>query len=151
MSYNRPFINPSSIPAKAKTLDTYSAEAVAAGSFYGAAVEVPRGAENIRFVVEGTLFDRGSGDETYTFKIQGRQHPDHSWVDIPGLTFTTISATSGFEQLPTAANAPGVTVPRYVRVVLTTVGTTPIATATIRMLYSMRNGPHKVVDHGIVS
>jgi hypothetical protein len=135
---------------KSKVLDTYSAEAVAAGSFYGPAVEVPRGATDIRFQVDGTLFDRTTGDETYTFKIQHRASPSHSWVDVPSAAFTTISATTGYEQVPTAANAPGVSVARWVRAVLTTVGTSPIATAVVRMLYRLPAGAGLQYESGEV-
>lgn len=125
---------------RAKLLDEYAAEAVAAGSYYGASVEVPRGAEDLRFYVEGTLFDRTQGDETYTFAIQGRNSSSESFVDIPSLVFTTISATTGAEVLPTAATAEGISVPRFIRVRLTTVGSTPIATAKIWMWYTLNTG-----------
>ena len=144
--------NPSNMPVKSKVIDTYAAEAVAAGTFTGASVEVPRGAQNIRFAVEGTLFDATTGDEDYQVFIQGRNDPSHGWVDVPGLTFTLREGvTSGDEIRPTASDAPGVIVPRYVRAKLVTLGTTPICTATVRMLYSLPRGPSKTVDHGIVS
>ena len=129
-------------------LDEYAAEAVAAGSFYGASVEIPRGAENIRFKLDGTLFDRGTADETYTFAIQGRNHSDEAWADLPSLVFTTISATTGAELLPTAATAPGIYVPRFVRVRLTSVGTTPIATAKIWAYFHLRGGAGKQYQSG---
>lgn len=123
---------------KSRLVDSYAAEAVAAGSFYGAAVEVPRGAEDIRFVLEPGTYDRSTGDETYNFYIQGRAKPTDDWVLIPGLSFTQVaSATPAGEILPTAANAPGVVIPRWVRAMLTSAGTTPIATCKIKMLYRM--------------
>jgi hypothetical protein len=142
--------NPSAKALKTKTIDSWAAEAIAAGTVYGSAVEVPRGACNISFSSELTLLDRSTADETYTVKVQHRNDPSHSWVDVPGLTFTTVSATTGYEQLPTAANAPGVRLKKYVRGAMTTVGTTPIATGTLRMAYTNR-GPGKVADHGIRS
>lgn len=144
-------INPAQSILKSKLLDTYSAEAVAAGTFDGDAVFVPRGAQNIRFYLDGILFDRTTGDETYTFKIQGRMRSSDSWVDIPSCGFTTISATNGSEIVPSASNAPGVILPRFIRVRLTSVGTTPIATAKIWMLYDMPRGAGRQVSHGAVS
>jgi hypothetical protein len=143
--------NPAQMPVKTKTIDSWAAEAIAAGTVYGSAVEVPRGAQNINFSQELTLLDRGTGDETYTVKVQGRNDPSHSWVDIPGLAFTTVSATSGYQQLPTQANALAMTLPRFVRGAMTTVGTTPIATGTLRMRYTAPRGPGLVADHGAQS
>ena len=139
--------NPSTA-LKSKTLDTYAAEAVAAGTFTGSAIEVPRGAQDISFQLDGTLFDRGTGNETYTFKVQGRDNSAHGWVDLPGCAFTTIEDTTGQQQLPTAANAPGLTVPKYIRVHLTSVGTTPIATAVIRMRYNLPRGAGNRANNG---
>lgn len=135
-------LNPSPT-AKSMLLDEYSAEAVAAGSFYGSAMEVPRGAQNIKFSVEATTLDRTTGDETYTFKIQTRAGPNHEWSDLDGATFSTISATSGSEQKPADSDAPGVVPQRFVRAVLTTAGTTPIATAKVWMHYDLPYGAGK--------
>ena len=147
--------NPANMARKTKTIDSWSAEAVAAGTHTGSAVEVPRGAQNISFTQEFTVLDVGTGDEDYTLTVEGRDDPNHSWVPIPGLAFTmvdgTAGATSAYQQLPTAANAPGVRVPRYVRGSLLTVGTTAIVTGTLRMHYSAPRGPGKVVDHAAVS
>jgi hypothetical protein len=129
------FPNPSTV-RKSKTIDTYAAEAVAAGTFTGAVHEVPRGAYAIQFRLEGTLFDATTGDEDYQFFIQGSDAPDGVFVDLPGLAFTLREGlTAGDEIVPTAANAPGVYVPRFVRAKLVTLGTTPIATATVKMTY----------------
>lgn len=125
---------------KSQLLDSYAAEAVAAGSFYGDAVELPRGAQRVRFKLDGILFDRTTADETYTFKIQGRMKSSEEWVDIPSCGFTTISAVSGAEIVPAASVAEGVEIPRFVRVVLTSVGTTPIATAKVYAIYNLGGG-----------
>ena len=144
--------NPANMARKSKVIDSWAAEAMAAGTFNGESVEVPRGAQNISFSQELTLLDVGTGDEDYQLFVEGRDDPSHSWVRIPGLAFTlvdgTAGATSAYEQLPTAANAPGVRVPRYVRGSMVTVGTTPITTGTLRMQYSAPRGPGKVVDNG---
>lgn len=132
-------INPA-LPVKSKLIDEYDAEAVAAGSFNGPAVELPRGIQNAKFSVEATVLDRTTGDETYTFKIQGRNSPSEEWVDIDGLSFTTISATSGSEEKPADSDAPGVTLRRWVRAVLTTAGTTPIATAKVWCHFQVPHG-----------
>ncbi len=134
MAANMAATNPS-VVRKTKLLDTYAAEAVEAGVFTGSSIELPRGAENVKFSLDGTLFDRGTANETYTFKIQGRNSSSEGWQDIAGAAFTTVSATTASEQVPTAANAPGVVIPRFVRVHLTTVGTSPIATCKIYALY----------------
>lgn len=143
--------NPSSV-TKSKVIDTYAAEAVAAGSFYGDEVEVPRGAFNFKFSLTGTLFDATTGDEDYQFFIQGRDGPNGNWFDIPGLAFTLREGvTSGDETVPSAANAPGVVLPRYIRAKLVTVGTTPIATATVTMHYeSSGRGGGKDASPGYV-
>ena len=95
------FPNPATV-RKSKTIDTYSAEAVAAGSFYGAVHEVPRGAYNIQFRLEGTLFDATTGDEDYQFFIQGSDDKNGNFVDLPGLAFTLREGvTSGDEVVPT--------------------------------------------------
>lgn len=144
-------INPAQGVSKRKLLDTYAAEAVAAGTFDGASVQVPRGAQNIRFRVDGILFDRTTGDETYTFKIQGRMASDENWVDVPSCGFAAIAATTGSEIVPSAANAPGVIVPRFIRSRLTSAGTTPIATAKIWMTYDLPSGAGPQVSHGAIS
>jgi hypothetical protein len=144
--------NPSQMRVKRKTIDTYAAEAVAAGDFNGPSVEVPRGAQNICFKVEGITADRTTGNETYDIDIQGRQSPDGAWVDIPGLSFTQIATASpAGEQLPTAANAGNLAIPRYVRAQMTSAGTTPILTCGVYMEYMAPRGPGKVVDHGALS
>jgi hypothetical protein len=144
-------INPAQMVNKDRLLDTYAAEAVAAGTFDGAAIQVPRGAQNIRFRLEGTLFDRTTGNETYDFKVQGRMRSSQEWADIPSCAFTQVAATTAHEIVPSATNAPGVIVPRWVRVRLTSAGTTPIATAKIWMLYDLPRGAGRQVSHGAVS
>lgn len=145
MTFQR--VNPSVI-TKRKVIDTYAAEAVAAGDFNGASHELPRGAQNIRFSIEDTLFDATTGDEDYQFRLQTRDASSDSWRDVPGMEGTLREGvTSGDEVLPTAANAPGVVTGRYVRAQLTTVGTTPIATATLAVLYDLPAGPG--LDAGI--
>ena len=148
--------NPANMARKSKVIANLAAEALTVGMEYGAAVEVPRGAQNISFSLEMSVLDETSGDEDYTFGIQGRDSPDHAWVPIPGLLFTQVVGDIGvdetaYEQLPTAANAPGVRVPRFVRWSSLAAGTTPVATGFIRMLYSAPRGPGIVVDHGVVS
>lgn len=133
--YNGGLPNPS-VVRKRRVVDTYSAEAVAAGTFTGSAVEVPRGARNIKFHLESPAFDRTTGDETYDFKIQTSHDGGTTWHDVAGLAFTQIATASpSAEQIPTAANAPGVVLGRHVRAHLTSAGTTPIATVTIAMIY----------------
>lgn len=133
-------VNPS-VAKKQKTLVEYAAAAQAAGTFAGASVEVPRGASNIKFSLDGELFDRTTGDETYTYKIQTRAKSSDGWQDVAGAAFTTIAAVSGSQQVPSPANAPGVVIQRYIRTHLTTVGNTPINTSKIVMLYDLDVGP----------
>lgn len=131
--------SPSTIE-KFKEIDAYAAEAVAAGTFYGASHEVPRGAEDIRFKLDATVLDETSGDEDYTFGIQGRDHSGESWAPLPGFQFAQITGSigvdeTGYEIVPSASNAPGGAVTRFVRATLLTAGTSPIATAKIWMLW----------------
>ncbi len=126
---------------KSKVIDTWAAEALAAGTHYGPSVEVPRGAEDISFSSEMTVLDETTGDEDYTFFVQHRNSSQHSWVTIPGATFTQVVGDVGVdetqsEQKPTAANAPGLTVKRFVRSGVLTAGTTPVVTGNIRMDYN---------------
>ena len=121
---------------KRRVVDTYAAEAVTAGTFTGSAIEVPRGARRISFGVEGVTADRTTGDETYDLKIQTSFDGGTTWVDVNGLAFTQIAtATPTVTNVPSAANAPGVTLGRKVRAHLTSAGTTPILTAVIAMYY----------------
>ncbi len=133
--------NPS-VVHKRKVIDTYAAEAVAAGDHNGASHEMPRGATNIRMSIEDTLFDATTGAEDYQFRLQTRAGSGDSWRDVPGMEGTLREGvTSGDEVVPSAANAPGVAIDRFVRAQLTTIGNTPIATATIALLYDVGEGP----------
>lgn len=134
--------NPSAIRKSALLFQ----DVVATASRNSTPVEVPRGAENIQFVLEGVLFDRTTANETYDYKIQHAPTSDGSFVDVPGCTFTQIAAVSGGQQLPTSANAPGLVLQRFVRVVATYAGTTPIATANVRMVYINNLGPGRQHD-----
>ncbi len=138
---------------KSKVVKNYAAEALAAGTHYGESVEVPRGAEDINFTSEMTVLDETSGDEDYTFGVQHRNSSDHAWVDIPGCAFTQVTGDIGVdetqsEQKPTAANAPGLNVKRFVRGKVLTAGTSPIATGNIRMGYTIPKGPGKQYQSG---
>jgi len=127
--------NPANVQ-KRRVVDTYAAEAVAAGTFTGAAVEVPKGARRISFGIENVTADRGTGDETYDVKIQTSFDGGDNWVDVGGLAFAQIATASpSVTNIPSAANAPGVTIGDHVRAHLTSAGTTPILTATIAMYY----------------
>ena len=112
----------------------------------------PRSVREYTCVIGVESLDETTGDETYDIAIQGRQSPDGAWVTIPGLSFTQIATASpAGEQLPTAANAGNLAIPRFVRAQMVSAGTTPILTATIVMEYSAPRGPGPVVDHGAVS
>lgn len=144
------------VAAKTKTIDTWAAEALAAGTHTGPAVEVPRGAQDISFTEEWTVCDQTTGDEDYTLTIEGREDPSHSWIPIPELVFTKVTGDvgvdeTGYERKPTAANAAAMTVPRYVRTSVLTAGTTPVLTGTVRMHYNLPRGPGKQVDHSAIS
>lgn len=108
----------------------------------GSAVDV-RGVENAKFYAS---FGTVSG--TWDLKIQGRHTSSDAWTDIPGLTFTQVTGATT-EQLPTAANAPGVVLPRYIRYVLTETSAGS-AVVEIGMFYE-RPRIGKQVDHGSVS
>jgi hypothetical protein len=144
------------MPIKVKVIDTWAAETLAAGLHYGPAVEVPRGAQNIQFTSEMTVLDETAGDEDYTFGIQHRADPSHSWVPVPELAFTQVTGDIGvdetqYEQKPTAANAANLNIRKYVRSMVLTAGTTPVVTGNIRMAYTSPRGPGIVVDHNVIS
>lgn len=127
------------IPPSAPMKDIVMHEMAAiTASENGEAIDA-RGIENASFALELTTLDNTTGNETYDAKIQGRAGPDGTWTDIPGLTFTQVTgATSGGSMVPTAANAPGVKLPRFLRVAMTLGGTTPIATGRV-VMYADRN------------
>ncbi len=136
---------------KSKLVDSWVAEAMAAGTHNGPSVEIPRGADNISFSLGTITADRTTGDETYDVKLEGRMSPDEGWSRLSGLAFTQIATASpAGEQLPTAANAPGLRLPRFIRTAVVTAGTTPVLTAYLYMWYRS-TGPGKVADHGAVS
>lgn len=137
---------------KKKTIDTWSAEEMAAGTHYGPAVEVPRGSTNHKFALGGITADRGNGDEKYDVELQGRMSPSDDWVDLEGTAFTQIATASpAGEVKPTAANSPGFYVPRYIRTKVVTEGTTPILTANLVMWYDQPAGAGPTVNHGAIS
>lgn len=132
------------VRSRSKVIDTWAAEALAAGTHYGPSVEVPRGAEDIDFTSEMTVLDETSGDEDYTFFVQHRNSSEHAWVTF--LSFTKVVGDIGvdetqYEQKPAASDAPGTKVKRFVRSGVLTAGTSPIATGNIRMGYSLPRGP----------
>ena len=145
----------SNLPTKTKAVDAWvSAEVHAAGTHYGAAVEIPRGAVVKSVHLDVTLGGDNS-DEDYLFEMQGRSGPDRSWADIPSILFTQqtnlTTDTAVSERMPSAANLPGLIVPRYVRSKVLTAGTNPEITGGMYVEYTVPNGPGKPVDHGVVS
>ena len=145
----------SNVPTKTLVVDTWAdMEAHAAGTHYGPAVEVPRGAE-VMAVHLDVILGGDNSDEDYLFEMQGRSNPAYGWADIPSILFTQqtnlTTDTTVSERKPTAANLPGLVVPRYVRSKVLTAGTGPQIQGAMRLEYSAPRGPGKQVDHGAIS
>ena len=137
-----------SVAQKFKIIDDRRTTAITA-STNGSSVDA-RGMVDPKFVLVGVTVDQTT-DETYDVKIQGRAKSTDEWADIAGLAFTQQdTSTSYSEQLPTAANAPGVVIPRYIRVVHTLAGTTPSFAGYVGVYYS-RPKLGAQIDHGSVS
>lgn len=116
------------------------------GDIAGAAVDA-RGVEDPQFV----LVNADNTGGTLDARIQGRHSSTDEWYDIPGLTFTQQADGADLnEALPTAANAPGLRLPRYIRGVVTIPVGVSSLDAKILMNYR-RSRIGKQVDHGSVS
>ena len=71
-------------------------------------------------IVAGDI-DLTTGDETYSFKVQDSED-NSTFADVSGAT-ATVTADNQVKNI--AINGLGTSINRYVRVVLTTAGTTP--------------------------
>lgn len=80
-----------------------------------------KGFNSAKAVISAGDIDLADADETYAFKIQ--DSPDNSaWADVSGAT-ATVTADNDVKQI--RIDGLGISVDRYVRIVLTTGGTTP--------------------------
>lgn len=106
-----------------------------------------RGAEDVSFTVLATL-NTGFSTGTNYFKcsILGCNTRDGTFVPLNGLE-TAELVVDVAQQIPSASNAPGVVLPRFIKVKWTETGTISAFTATCRMLFNRtKKGPS--VAHG---
>jgi len=124
------------------------------GTANGSAVDV-RGMEDMSFILEALDLATGGSftNETLDAKIQGRNSSSDAWVDIPGLTFTQITANTGGQILPAAgAVAQSMVLPSWVRVSATSAGTADIVTANVLLRFNRPGGGRgKRVSNGPLS
>ena len=116
------------------------------GAVNGAAVDI-RGMEDLSFILEALDLATGGSytDETLDVHIEGRNSSDDAWVDIPGLTFTQITANTGGQILPAAgAVAQSMVLPNWIRVVAVSAGTADIVTFNVLARFNRPRGGKRV-------
>jgi len=121
--------------AAISTVTTISADTTDPSTPY----EVPRGAQDVSFAFEVSL-NTGYVADTNYFKgyILGCDTPDGTFVRIPGLA--TGQLTTAGEVIPTAANAQGLTLPRFLKVEWDETGTMTSFTAVCRIRFNLPGG-----------
>jgi len=138
--------------ATSKQITAYATTSLT-GSENGAAVDI-RGMEDISFVLEALDLATGGSfsDETLDVHIEGRHSSSDAWVDIPGLTFTQITANTGGQILPAAgAVAQSMVLPNWIRVVAVSAGTADVVTANVLIRFNRSGGRGKRVNNGPLS
>lgn len=107
--------------------------------------EIPRGAQDVSFAFEVSLNTGYSAGSNY-FKgyILGCDTPDGTFVRLPGLA--TGELTTSGEVIPTAANAQGMTLPRFIKVEWDETGTISAFTAVCRIRYNIVEGAGRQYD-----
>lgn len=80
-----------------------------------------KGYNSAKAVISAGDIDLADADETYAFKIQDSAD-NSTFADVTGLT-TTVTADNDVKEI--RVDGLGITLDRYIRVVLTTGGTTP--------------------------
>ena len=102
--------------------------------------EIPRGADNISFRFLATLNTGFStGSVFFTGTIVGCDTPDGTYTPIPGLTTLELVVDVG-QTFPSASDAPGVTLPRFIKVKWTETGSMTSFTATCTIRYNLDGG-----------
>lgn len=111
-------------------------DADAAAGYY----EVPRGAERISFDVLATLNTGfSSGSAFFKCQILGANDPSETFVPIVGLVTAELVVDVG-QRIPAAADAAGVTLPRFLKVRWDETGAMTSFTATCRINYELAVG-----------
>lgn len=131
--------------AAISTVTTISADTTDPSTPY----ELPRGAQDVSFAFEVSLNTGYSAGSAY-FKgyILGCDTPDGTFVRIPGLA--TGELTVAGEVIPTAANAQGMTLPRFLKVEWDETGSMTSFTAVCRVRYNLPGGAGRQYDAGYV-
>ena len=103
--------------------------------------EIPRGAENISFTFLATLNTGFStGSVFMTGQIIGTDDPSGTFGGLP-VAFTTAELVVDVAQtVPSAANAPGGVLPRFIKVRWTETGSMSSFTATCTIRYNLPAG-----------
>lgn len=103
--------------------------------------EIPRGAENISFTFLSTLNTGFStGSVFFTGAIIGTDDPSGTFAALQSALTTAELVVDVAQTLPTAANAPGVVLPRFIKVRWTETGSMISFTATCTIRYNLPAG-----------
>ncbi len=99
-----------------------------------------RGMSDVRFMWSCTAAAGGSaGTNYFKGKVLGAEKSDGTFVEISGCTTGEFIAAAT-EQTPSAANAPGVTLPRFIKIQWVETGTITDFDATVRMSFTRVRG-----------
>lgn len=111
----------------------------------GSVYEVPRGAQDVSFAFEVALNTGFSANTNYFIGyVLGCDTPDGTFVRIPGLA--TGQLTVAGEVIPSAANAQGMTLPRFIKIEWDETGTIDAFTAVCRIRYNLPGGAGRQYD-----
>lgn len=103
--------------------------------------EIPRGARNIRFTFLATTnAGFSTGTNFFVGRILGADDPSGTFTRVAGLE-TAELVVDVAQQVPSAANAPGVALPRFIKVEWDETGTITDFDATCRIHYELPQGP----------
>lgn len=134
-------LNPSVSP-KTYTLSTVAAidadtdDADAAAGYF----ELPRGAENVYFDVLSTLNTGFStGTNFFVCQILGTDDPTGTFEPIAGCVTAELVVDVG-QQIPSAANAPGVRLPRFLKARWDETGTMTSFSGRVKIHFDLPGG-----------
>ncbi len=126
----------SAVISTVTTIAATTIDADAAAGYY----EIPRGAENISFTFLSTLNTGFStGSVFFTGQIVGSDDPSGTFTPIEATLTAELVVDVG-QTLPTAANAPGLVLPRFIKVKWTETGSMTSFTGTCTIRYNLRTG-----------
>lgn len=131
--------NPATVTSKSKVISTVtaiSADTVDCDETAGY-YEIPRGATNVRLVVLVTAQTGYSAGNNY-FKayLVGANSPSDTFTRVAGFA-TGELVTDVAQEVPTASDRPGTSVPRFVKVEWDETGSITGFTGTARIMYDL--------------